>query len=291
MTTEPDRQPTSASLTRAARLRQRLAEPRILRTLGVHDVFSALLAEQAGLEMLFLGGFGVAASMLGLPDLGLLTLTEMTTAVRNLCTRVRIPVIADGDTGHGEAENVARTVREFESAGAAGMLLEDQVSPKRCGHFAGKQVIPRDHMLDKLKAALDARRDPNFIILARTDARAIEGLDAAIDRMNAYRAAGADACFIEAPESIEELRRIPREVPAPHLANMLTGGRTPILGCDELEALGYRIAVCPIETLLMSGYGIRRLLAQLLDTGRVDTLASDMMTFEEVKQLLRAAVP
>src|SRR5262249_42712798 len=158
-----------------------------------------------------------------------------------MAQRVNIPVVADGDTGHGDLHNVMRTVREFERAGAAGVLLEDQVTPKRCGHFQGKQVIPAEDMVLKFRAAIAARRDPNFVIIARTDARAVEGIDAAIDRANRYGAAGADVCFIEAPESRQELERIPREVKYPLLVNMLSGGVTPILTVDELGKLGYKI--------------------------------------------------
>src|SRR5437016_1441786 len=158
------------------RLRDLLARPGIIRSLGAHDVFTARLVEKAGLETVFIGGFGTSASMLGLPDVGVITLTEMADAVRRMAQRVAIPVVADGDTGHGDLHNVVRTVREFEGAGAAGILLEDQVTPKRCGHFEGKQVIPVDEMVLKLRAAQGARRDPDFIIVARTDARAVEGM-------------------------------------------------------------------------------------------------------------------
>src|SRR5262245_27257639 len=194
------------------KLRQLLNSPGVIRSLGAHDVFTARLVEAAGLETVFIGGFGTSASLLGLPDVGFLTLTEMADAVRRMAQRVAIPVVADGDTGHGDLHNVVRTVREFERAGAAGILLEDQVTPKRCGHFQGKQVIPAGEMVLKLRAALDARRDPDFIIIARTDARAPEGIAAAIDRVNRYGATGADVCFIEAPENRAELERIPREV-------------------------------------------------------------------------------
>src|SRR5437588_6066276 len=183
------------------RFRELLDKPGIIRSLGAHDVFTARLIEAAGLETVFLGGFGAAASLLGLPDVGLLTLTEMADAVRRTAQRVTIPVVADGDTGHGDLHNVVRTVREFESAGAAGILLEDQVTPKRCGHFQGKQIIPTEEMVLKLRAALTARRDPDLVIVARTDARAVEGIDGAIERANRHRAAGADRSFIEAPAS------------------------------------------------------------------------------------------
>src|SRR6202011_6064707 len=196
-------------------LRKLLTGPGVIRSLGAHDVFTARLIEAAGLETVFIGEFGTSASMLGLPDAGFLTLTEMADAVRRMAERVTIPVVADGDTGHGDLHNVVRTVREFEAAGAAGILLEDQVTPKRCGHFQGKQVIPADEMVLKPGAPLQARRDPDFVLIARTDARAVEGIDAAISRANRYAAAGADVCFIEAPESRAELERIPREVKHP----------------------------------------------------------------------------
>src|SRR6266852_2823761 len=170
------------------RFRELLQKPGIIRSLGAHDVFTARLIESAGLETVFIGGFGTSASLLGLPDVGFLTLTEMAAAVRRMALRVRIPVVADGDTGHGDLHNVVRTVREFEQAGAAGILIEDQVSPKRCGHFQGKQVIPVEEMVLKLRAALGARRNPDFVLVARTDARAVEGLDAAVERANRYGA-------------------------------------------------------------------------------------------------------
>src|SRR5215831_5936605 len=268
------------------RFRDLLNKPGIIRSLGAHDVFTARLIEAAGLETVFLGGFGTSASLLGLPDVGFLTLTEMAGAVRRMAQRGAIPVVADGDTGHGDLHNVARTVREFEAADAAGILLEDQVTPKRCGHFQGKQVIPADEMVLKLRAALDARRDPDFVIVARTDARAVEGIDAAIDRANRYAMAGADVCFIEAPESRAELERIPRQVRYPLLVNMLSGGVTPILTVDELQRLGYKIVVCPIESLLVFGAAMRRLIDALLARGRCDLPPGEMMTFAEVKRLL-----
>jgi 2-methylisocitrate lyase-like PEP mutase family enzyme len=268
------------------RFRHLLARPGILRSLGAHDVFTARLIEAGGLDMIFLGGFGASASLLGLPDVGLITLTEMADAVRRMVQRVEVPVVADGDTGHGDLHNVARTVREFEQAGAAGVLLEDQVSPKRCGHFEGKQVIPADEMVLKLRAALAARRNPDFAILARTDALALEGVEAAIERANYYGEAGADVCFIEAPRNRQELERLPRAVRYPLLANMLTGGVTPILSFEELEQLGYKIAVCPIETLLIAGAAIQRLVHTLKTKGRVDVPELDMMTFAQVKKVL-----
>src|SRR5437899_4886939 len=268
------------------RIRELLAKPGIVRSLGAHDVFTALIVEQAGFETVFIGGFGTSASMLGLPDLNFLTMTEMAEAVRRMAARVTIPVIADGDTGHGDLHNVQRTIESFESAGAAGILLEDQIMPKRCGHFANKQVIPTEEMVSKIKAAVQARSDPNFLIFARTDARQMNGLDDAIDRVNRCCDAGADIAFIEAPESLKELEEIPRRVKYPLFVNMLTGGVTPIMPVKELEQLGYKIVVCPIESLMVCARAMCDLCETWKTTGRVDQVASAAMSFGEIKNLL-----
>lgn len=267
-------------------LRDLLARPGIIRSLAPYDAFTAKVMEQAGLRLLFLGGFGTSASAFGLPDLGLLGLAEVAEAARRMVAAVSLPVIVDGDTGYGAVPNVIRTVREFERAGAAGMLLEDQVFPKRCGHFAGKQVIPADEMLIKLKAALDARQDADFVVIARTDARAIEGLDAAIDRANRYAEAGADVIFVEAPQSVDELARIARDIPRPQLANMLVGGATPILSADQLQQLGFKIVVSPVESLAVTAFAVQQLASAMLRDGRVDGLADRMWTFAQMKHLL-----
>lgn len=273
--------------TPARRFRELLARPGVIPSLGAHDVFSALLMEQAGLDMVFLGGFGAAASLLGLPDLNFLTQTEMADQVRRVAGRVNIPVIADADTGHGEIPQVIRTVQLFEQAGAAGLLLEDQVAPKRCGHFDRKQVITPNAMLAKLDAALTARRDDDFTIFARTDARAVNGLEDAIERANRYGQAGADVIFVEAPASVEELRAIAEQVPFPLLANMVTGGKTPILTVSELAAMGYKIVVAPVETLMVCARAMQRLIAALKQDGRVDTLIEDEgLSFTALKQVL-----
>jgi 2-methylisocitrate lyase-like PEP mutase family enzyme len=268
------------------RLRELLAGEKIVRSFAPHDVFAALILQNAGIELVFLGGFGVSASLLGLPDVGLTTMSEMADAVRRMCDRLTVPLIADGDTGYGNFQNVIRTVRSFEQAGASGILLEDQVSPKRCGHFAGKDVIPKSAMLDKLKVVLDARSDDDFVIVARTDALAVEGIDAAIDRANAYADLGADVCFVEAPKSTAELERVASEISRPQLANMLPGGVTPIHSADELEAMGFRIVVDPIGTLLASGQIMERLARAMIEDGRTDIMQTDMMSFEEIKSLL-----
>ncbi|MFM7248542.1 MAG: MEKHLA domain-containing protein [Planctomycetaceae bacterium] len=270
-------------MTPAARLRGLLARPGLVRAIVPHDAFTARVAAQSGAEMLFLGGFGVAASAHGLPDLGLLSSGEMAEAVRRITARVAIPLVADGDTGHGDAPAVAWTVRQFEGAGAAGMLLEDQTEPKRCGHFAGKSVVPAETMLGRLSAALAARRDPDFVIVARTDARAVEGLDAAIARARRYAAAGADMAFVEAPRSVAELARIAAEVPLPNLANMLPGGATPLVGLAELERMGFKVAVDPTSSLALAGAAMRALVRAWLDDGSVASLRHGMFTFEELQ--------
>ncbi len=267
-------------------LRQLLSRRGIIRSLGAHDVFSALIVQEAGFETVFIGGFGTSASLLGLPDLNFLTLSEMADAVRRMAARITIPVIADGDTGHGDLHHVQRTVETFEAAGAAGILLEDQVMPKRCGHFAEKQVISTAEMVLKIKAAVAAKSDPNFVIFARTDARQMHGLDEAIDRVNRCCEAGADIAFIEAPQSMEELERIPQRVKYPLFVNMLTGGVTPILSVSELEELGYKIVVCPIESLMVCAKALRDLCAAWKNEGRVDALAGEATSFGELKRLL-----
>jgi len=267
-------------------LRKLLERPGLVRSLGAHDVFSARIMEAAGVELLFLGGFGASASSLGLPDVGLTTLSEMAEAVRRMTARLNVPLIADGDTGYGDVHNVSRTVREFEQAGAAGLILEDQLAPKRCGHFDGKQIVSPGEMRAKLRAALDARRDADFVVVARTDAIAVEGIDAAIERANLYGEAGADVCFVEAPQSRGDLERVAGEVRFPLLVNMLTGGNTPILSADELEQLGYKIMVCPVASLLLTGFAVQSLADALMAEGRVDQLSDFMQSLDDVKRVL-----
>jgi len=267
-------------------LRSLIAKPGIIQSLGIHDVFSALIAERAEYELLFIGGFGTSASLYGLPDLNFISMTEMADAIRRTTAAVTIPIIADGDTGHGDLHNVQHTVRSFERAGAAGMLLEDQVMPKRCGHFGEKQVIPKSEMILKIKAALAAKNDPDFTLIARTDARQVTGLDDAIERINAYCEAGADVAFIEAPESSEELRTIADKVPYPLFANMLTGGKTPIHSSEELETMGYKFAVLPIETLMVCARALEDLCVAFKQTGKVDSLAASAKSFDDLKSML-----
>jgi 2,3-dimethylmalate lyase len=226
-------------------LRKMLAEPGIIVAPGAYDGFSARLIEAAGFKAVYMTGAGTAASHLGQPDLGLATLTEMANHAGHLASCISLPLIADADTGYGNALNVVRTVREYEKAGVAGLHIEDQVAPKKCGHIAGKQVVDAKEFADKIRAAVEYKTDPDFVVIARTDARAVTGLDDAIARANLYREAGADLIFFEAPQTVEEIQRVAREVKAPLLANMVQGGRTPAMTVKELEDLGFKMVIFP----------------------------------------------
>lgn len=268
------------------RIRELLAKPGIIRSLGAHDVLTAVLIEQAGFESVFIGGFGTSASLYGLPDLNFLGMSEMADAVRRMAQRVSIPVIADGDTGHGDLHNVMRCVSEFETAGAAGIILEDQAFPKRCGHFEGKQVIPAQEMVLKFKAAVRARYDADFLFIARTDAREANGLDDAIDRINRYCEAGADVAFIEAPLSLAELETICRRVSYPKFVNMLAFGKTPILSVTDLEQMGFKIMVAPIDSVLLTAKAMREMAEIFARDGHTQALAEKMAGFDEIKSIL-----
>ena len=270
----------------ARRFRELLASPGIIRSLGAHDVLTALIVEESGFETVFIGGFGTSASLLGLPDLDFLGASQMADAVRRMAARVSIPVIADGDTGYGDLHNVRHTVEMFEAAGAAGILIEDQVFPKRCGHFEEKRVIPVSEMVLKVRIAVRSRSDPDFVIIARTDARQVNGLDDSIDRVIRCCEAGADIAFIEAPQARAELEEIPRRVPYPLFVNMLSGGVTPILSVGELERLGYKVAVCPVESLMVTARAVREMCQAFLSEGRLDNHVRDLLSFQELKDLL-----
>jgi carboxyvinyl-carboxyphosphonate phosphorylmutase len=253
--------------TRAStKLRERLAAPGIVVAPGAYDGFSARLIERAGFEAVYMTGAGSAASVLGQPDLGLMTLTEMATRAAQVAGCVSLPVIADADTGYGNVLNVVRTVREYARAGVAGLHIEDQVAPKKCGHIAGKQVIPTAEFCDKIRAAAEYRPDPDLVIIARTDARAVTGLDDAIERGNRAAEAGADMVFVEAPQSLEELGRVAREVKAPLLANMVPGGRTPAVKFSELQRLGFRLAIYPAVCMSAAITAMETALGRLRET-------------------------
>ncbi|MEO9319406.1 MAG: oxaloacetate decarboxylase [Nitrososphaera sp.] len=248
---------------------------------GVFDALSARIAQYSGFDAMFQTGYGSSAALLGMPDFGFLNAGETLENARRITRAVEVPVMVDADTGYGNPLTVWRTVRDLEDAGAAGIFLEDQVWPKRCGHMLGKEVIPKEDYLFKLQAALDARRSKDFLIVARTDARAPLGLEEAIERGKQYRKAGADVIFVEAPRSVEELRQVAREIDAPLVANMIEGGATPILTSDQLLELGYRIAVFPLSALYASMFAMKQVLSELRRTGTTKESRKAMVTFQE----------
>jgi 2-methylisocitrate lyase-like PEP mutase family enzyme len=267
-------------------LRERLAEPRVLLAPGVYDALSALVAEQAGFEALYLSGASIAYTRLGRSDVGLTTATEVEDTLARITDRVQRPLIVDADTGFGNALNVQRTVRAFERAGAAMVQLEDQSFPKRCGHLDGKTVVPTAEMVGKLHAALDVRQ--HTLVLARTDALAIDGLDAALDRAEAYLEAGADALFIEALRKPEQMdaacRRFAHRVPL--LANMVEGGKTPVQGAAELQARGFRIAIFPGGTARAVAHTLQGYYASLAAHGSTAPWRERMLDFDGLNTLI-----
>ena len=247
---------------------------------GAYDTLTAMLVEQAGFEAVYLTGGGYSRAN-GYPDLGLLTLSENVRFIGLTVEAVGLPVIADADTGYGNAINVIRTVREYEKSGVAAFHIEDQVSPKKCGHYEGKEVISCAEMVGKIQAAADTRRDPDLVIIARSDARAIEGLQAAIDRVNSYLEAGADVGFVEAPQNVEELRVVAREVHGPALVNVFEGGRTPMLPARELETMGFRLGIYPSQTHRAAIRAAQRVLAALKEDGDTNRVEADLATFQQ----------
>ena len=234
--------------------------------------------------MAFVSGYSVAATAIGEPDMGLLTQTEIIDRARRICMSVEIPVIVDADTGYGNPLNVYRTVQELIAAGAAGCFLEDQLWPKKCGHMQGKRVIEREEYVQKIRAAVEARGDRDFFIVARTDALAVVGMDEAVDRILAAREAGADASFIEAPASVEQLAEIGRRVPKPMVANMIEGGKTPVLPRDQLAALGFQLILYPLAGLFAAAKAIRTVYEQVYRDGT--TGSGSQMTFAEFNELI-----
>ncbi|MBI2903080.1 MAG: oxaloacetate decarboxylase [Candidatus Methylomirabilis oxyfera] len=273
-------------MTATGRIHALLEKERILLFPGVYDALGARLVERAGFPLTFVSGYSVAASYLGLPDFGYLTQTEIVAATRRICASVSIPIIIDADTGYGNALNVIRTVNELIEAGAAGMFLEDQVWPKRCGHMKGKRVIPTDEHVQKIHAAVDARRDRDFFIVARTDARQVTGLDDAIRRCVRYREAGADALFVEGPRSVEELSIIGRELPPPLVANMLEGGLTPLLTKEELGAIGFQLIVCPLTALYASAKAMQEMFGILKTAGTTRAAMDRLLPFQQFHDLI-----
>jgi methylisocitrate lyase len=270
----------------AARLRARLASPEILIAPGAADALTARVIEQAGFEAVYLSGAGFANAAFGLPDLGLPSLSEVVEHTRRMADAIQAPLIVDADTGYGNVLNVIRTVRELERAGSAAIQIEDQVSPKRCGHFEGKEVVSCDEMVGKIAAAVHARHDPDLVLIARTDARAVEGFEAAIARARAYAAAGADVLFVEAPQTLDELRALPAAVPAPLLANMVEGGKTPLLGAPELQAMGYRVVIFANTAMRVAVRAVQEAMAELHRSGTPAGLLDRMLSWEERQRLV-----
>jgi carboxyvinyl-carboxyphosphonate phosphorylmutase len=263
-------------------LRQLLDGPEPVLAPGAYDALSARLVEAAGFPVVYMTGFGTAAGRLGRPDVGLLGMSEMVDNARRIVEAVEVPVIADADTGYGNPISVVRTVHEYERAGVAAIHIEDQLAPKKCGHMEGKQLIPCEEMVQKVRAAVAARRSPDFLLIARTDARAVEGLEATLERARRYREAGADVLFVEAPQTEDEIRAVARAFPdVPLLFNWAEGGKTPPIGYAELRALGFRVIIFPISALLAATRAIQTVLARIRADGTPAHVLAELPRFGE----------
>lgn len=271
---------------KASRIRELVSRGDFLLMPGVYDALSAKIAVRAGFEVIFTTGYSLSATLIGEPDFGLLTQTEMLAAAGRICGVVDHPVIVDADTGYGNAINVIRTVKELMRVGAAGLFLEDQVWPKRCGHMKGKQVIPLEEQLQKLRAAMDARAGGDLFIVARTDARQALGLDEAVRRGVAFKEAGADAVFIEAPESKGEMEEIARNIAGPLVANMIERGVTPLMSPQELRALGFQLIVWPLAPLYASAKALQEVYTALHDKGTTASMLERLMPFDEFHKIV-----
>jgi carboxyvinyl-carboxyphosphonate phosphorylmutase len=264
-----------------------IGEKRMIVAPGAFDALSARIIEQAGFFALYITGAGVASSRLGVPDIGLTTMTEMIDAARNIVNAVGIPVICDMDTGYGNALNLMRAVREFEAAGVAALQIEDQATPKRCGHTEGKQLINKAEMVQKIRAFQEARRCTDLVLIARTDAIAVEGFENAVERARAYVEAGADVLFVEAPKTIEEMKRIAKLFhDVPLLVNMVDGGRTPMLPVRELEAMKFKIAIYPTTAWTAAIKAMQRILGHLKETGETTAFDGDKVSFETMFEIV-----
>jgi len=253
---------------------------------GVYDAIGAKIVEKVGFEAMFQTGYGTSATLLGMPDYGFIGSTETVDNARRICHAVSVPVIVDADTGYGNALTVDKLVRELETAGASGIFLEDQKWPKRCGHMKGKEVIPKDEYAEKLQAALDARSNKDFIIVARTDARATEGLDKAIERGLFYKKIGADAIFIEAPKTIQEMQKIGNSINAPLVANMIEGGATPISSKSKLHSMGFKIILYPLSVLFSNTFATFQTLKELKRFGITKKSKKKMVNFDQFNEIV-----
>lgn len=267
-------------MTPRQRLRQLIAAPAYAVVPGAFDPLTARMVQQAGFDAVYLTGGGFSRAN-GYPDLGLLTMTEITQHITRAVDAVEIPVIADMDTGYGNALNVVRAVREFERTGVSGFHLEDQVAPKKCGHYEGKELIPAAEMVGKIRAAVDTRRDADMVLIARTDARAVEGFDAAIERLGRYLEAGADVAFFEAPQSVDEMRRIPGLLGKPAMVNIFEGGKTPVQPAEALEAMGFAFGIYPSQTHRAALFAVKEVLAHLKREGNTEALESRLATVQD----------
>jgi methylisocitrate lyase len=273
------------STSKSKKLRELIAKGAVMMP-GVPNASMARQVERAGFDALYISGAGMANATAGVPDIGLLTLREVVQLAGWVARAVKIPAIVDADTGFGGAGNVARTIQELENAGLAGCHIEDQEFPKRCGHLAGKSLVPAEEMVEKIKAAVTARRDADFMIIARTDARAVEDFDRAVDRAQQYRAAGADAIFPEALQSVEEFRDFAKRVDLPLLANMTEFGKSPLLSFSELTELGYRMAIFPMSAFRISMKASAQFLQALKESGTQTDWVKEMQTRQELYSLL-----
>ena len=253
---------------------------------GVYDAIGAKIVQKVGFEAMFQTGYGTSATLLGMPDYGFIGSTETVDNARRICHAVSVPVIVDADTGYGNALSVDKLVRELEASGASGIFLEDQKWPKRCGHMQGKEVIPKDEYAEKLQAAINARSNEDFIIVARTDARATEGLDKAIERGLYYNKIGADVIFIEAPKTIQEMKKIGNAINAPLVANMIEGGATPISSASQLREMGYKIILYPLSVLFSNTYATLQILKELKRAGTTKKLEKTMTSFDQFNELV-----
>ena len=253
---------------------------------GVYDAIGAKIAEKAGFNAMFQTGYGTSATLFGMPDYGFISSAETVDNARRICRAVSVPVIVDADTGYGNALSVWKLVKELESAGASGIFLEDQRWPKRCGHMQGKEVVSQEEYAEKLGAAIDARSSKNFIIVARTDARATEGLDAAIERGLYNKKLGADAIFVEAPKSIQEMKKIGKAIKAPLVANMIEGGATPLISTSALNKMGFKIILYPLSVLFANTFATINILKELKKTGTTKKLRSKLVSFDQFNDLV-----
>jgi 2,3-dimethylmalate lyase len=266
-------------------LKENLTRGPIVMAPGAYDAITARLVQKAGFPAAYMTGSGVSMSLLGIPDLGIVSYAEVLDRVEQIAGSVDLPLIVDGDTGYGGVLAVNRTVKGFESRGASAVQIEDQLDPKRCGHEFGRRLVSAQEMVDKIKAALDARDDPNFLIIARTDARTVEGIDSAIDRGHQYQEAGADVIFVESPESPEELQRVASSFSVPTLVNMVEGGRTPLFPAQALEKLGFRLAIYPNSlTRLFAHFG-ELMLKELKASGSTDAFQDRMLNHDQLWEL------